>query len=104
MGMTVAYLLTALPAVLFSQSAPSPTSDFSVSRSSRPVTAARTPAELSSCRESGTNPKAAVEFRKSQEALDYNLIDKAVSHLQKGIQYAPENLGAYNDLGTIYFN
>jgi tetratricopeptide (TPR) repeat protein len=47
---------------------------------------------------------AAKEFRKSQEALDYNRIDEAVRHLKKGIALDPKNVDAYNDLGTIYFN
>jgi tetratricopeptide (TPR) repeat protein len=49
-------------------------------------------------------PKAAAEFRKSQEAFSENRIDKAVKHLRNGIALDPGNTDAYNDLGVIYFN
>ncbi|MBI4905247.1 MAG: tetratricopeptide repeat protein [Acidobacteria bacterium] len=78
--MAVAFLFTfALPAILFSQ-------------------------QLSVPAVRSASAKAAAEFRKSQEALNYNRIDKAIDHLQKGIALDPANLSAYNDLGTIYFN
>jgi len=49
-------------------------------------------------------PKAAAEFRKSQDAFDNGKIDKALQHLRNGIALDPGNTDAYNDLGVIYFN
>lgn len=49
-------------------------------------------------------PKAAAEFRKSQEAFDNGKIDKAIQYLRNGIALDPGNTDAYNDLGVIYFN
>lgn len=51
-----------------------------------------------------TPPKAAVEFKKSLDALETGKIDKAIRHLRAGLAIDPTNADAYNDLGVIYFN
>lgn len=50
------------------------------------------------------NPKAAIEFRKSQEAFNDGRLDKAIQYLRNGIALDPSNTDAYNDLGVIYAN
>ena len=61
------------------------------------------PRGLVSVRQLSIPDKARREYRKALEQLQRQDVEGAVQHLKKAIEWAPQYLEAYNNLGTIYF-